>query len=114
MHGNDPFRDTEDRLLIVVRHGDASVKGSYDGPDRLRPLSQAGHRQAERLVIQLEDYPVERIFSSPAVRCRQTVQPLAHDRLLQIEPAAALGMDAGPTQVRALAVCHCRPASGVA
>ena len=52
-------------------------------------------------MIQLEDYPVERIFSSPAVRCRQTVQPLAHDRLLQIEPVAALGVDAGPTQVRA-------------
>ena len=102
MYGNDPFHDTEDRLLIVVRHGDAGVKGGCDGPDLLRPLSLAGYRQAEGLVIQLEDYPVERIVSSPAVRCRETVQPLAHDRMLEVEAAAALGVDAGPAQVRAL------------
>ena len=102
----DPFRDSEDRLLIVVRHGDAGIKGSWGDPDSLRPLSAAGHREAEGLVVQLEDYPVERILSSPAVRCRQTVQPLAHDRLLQIEPIAALGVDVGPTQLRALLEDH--------
>ena len=90
----------EDGLLIVVRHGDAGDKDSWEGPDLLRPLSPVGRRQAEGLMIRLEDYPVERILSSPTVRCRQTVQPLARDRLLQIEPVAALGVDAGPTQLR--------------
>ena len=50
------------RMLIFVRHGDAGDKGRWDGPDQLRPLSPFGCRQAEGLVLRLEDYPVERIY----------------------------------------------------
>ena len=89
-------------MLLVVRHADAGTKGSWDGPDRLRPLSPVGRLQAAGLVVRLEDYPVERILSSPTVRCHQTVQPLARDRLLEIEEVAALGVDAGPGEVLAL------------
>jgi phosphohistidine phosphatase SixA len=86
-------------ITFLVRHGDAGVKGSWDGPDVGRPLSPAGLDQAEGLVLRLEDYPVERILCSPTVRCQQTVQPLAHDRFLGIEPAAALGVDADSTEI---------------
>ena len=89
-------------MLLVVRHADAGDKGSWKGPDHLRPLSPTGGRQAEGLVIRLEDYPVDRILSSPTRRGQQTVQPLARDRFLEIEPLAALGVDAGPTQLRTL------------
>jgi 8-oxo-dGTP diphosphatase len=89
-------------MILVVRHADAGDKRGWEGPDRLRPLSAAGRRQAEGLVVRLEDYPVERILCSPTVRCHQTVQPLARDRFLQIEPIAALGVDAGPAQVLAV------------
>ena len=89
-------------MLLVVRHADAGTKGSWDGPDRLRPLSPLGRLQAEGLVVRLEDYPVERILCSPTRRCHQTVQPLARDRLLGIEEVAALGVDAGPGEVVAL------------
>jgi phosphohistidine phosphatase SixA len=89
-------------MLTVVRHADAGDKRSWQGPDALRPLSPAGRRQAEGLVIRMEDYPVERILCSPTVRCRQTVEPLAHDRFLQIEPVEALGVDTGLAQVLAL------------
>jgi phosphohistidine phosphatase SixA len=89
-------------MLLVVRHADAGDKGSWDGPDVLRPLSPEGRRQAEGLVVRLEDYPVERILCSPTVRCHQTVQPLARDRLLRIEGVAALGVDAGAAEVLAL------------
>jgi broad specificity phosphatase PhoE len=88
-------------MLLVVRHGEAGDKGSWDGPDMLRPLSPAGRRQADGLVVRLEDYPVERILCSPTVRCQQTVQPLAGDRLLRIEHVAALGVDAGAAEVLA-------------
>jgi phosphohistidine phosphatase SixA len=53
-------------------------------------------------VVRLEDYPVDRILSSPTLRCQQTVEPLARDRYLKIEPLAALGLDASPTQLRAV------------
>jgi 8-oxo-dGTP diphosphatase len=71
----------------------------WDGPDVGRPLSPAGLDQAEGLVLRLEDYPVERILCSPTVRCHQTIQPLARDRLLGIEPLAALGVDSGPSEI---------------
>jgi phosphohistidine phosphatase SixA len=87
---------------LVVRHADAGVKGSWDGSDMLRPLSPLGRLQAKGLVVRLEDYPVERILSSPTLRCHQTVQPLAQDRLLRIEDVAALGVDSGPGEVLAL------------
>jgi 8-oxo-dGTP diphosphatase len=97
-HG--PDRGAADYVItFLVRHGDAGDKRSWDGPDAGRPLSPAGLDQAEGLVLRLEDYPVERILCSPTVRCQQTVQPLARDRLLEIEPAAALGVDADSTEI---------------
>jgi 8-oxo-(d)GTP phosphatase len=89
-------------MLLVVRHADAGDKGSWTGPDSLRPLSPTGRRQAEGLLVRLEDYPVDRILSGPTLRSQQTVQPLADDRFLAVEPLAALGVDAGPTQLRAV------------
>jgi 8-oxo-dGTP diphosphatase len=89
-------------VLLVVRHAEAGTKGSWDGPDMLRPLSPLGRLHAQGLVVRLEDYPVERILCSPTVRGHQTVQPLARDRLLRIEEVAALGLNAGPGEVLAL------------
>ena len=82
-------------MLLVVRHADAGDKRSWTGLDRRRPLSATGRRQADGLVVRLEDYPVERILSSPALRCLDTVRPLALDRFLKVEPVAALGVDGG-------------------
>ena len=53
-------------------------------------------------MARLEDYPIERILTSPTLRCRQTVGPLARDRRLRIEPEVTLGVDADPTRVLAL------------
>jgi 8-oxo-dGTP diphosphatase len=89
-------------MLLVVRHADAGDKSTWKGPDHLRPLSPSGQLQAEGLVVRLEDYPVERILCSPTLRCHQTVQPLARDRLLRIESVPALGVDASPAQLLAL------------
>ena len=86
-------------ITFLVRHAEAGAKGSWDGPDEGRPLSSAGFRQAEGLVTRMEDYPVDRILCSPTVRCQQTVEPLARDRLLPVEPVAGLGVDAGLTEL---------------
>ena len=89
-------------MLLVIRHADAGDKSVWSGLDMLRPLSPGGRLQAEGLVVRLEDYPVERILCSPTLRCHQTVQPLAHDRLLRIETVPVLGVDAGPSELLAL------------
>jgi phosphohistidine phosphatase SixA len=89
-------------MLLVVRHADAGDKSTWVGPDSLRPLSPSGHLQAEGLVVRLEDYPVDRILCSPTLRCFQTVEPLARDRLLEVETVPALGIDTTSTQLLAL------------
>ena len=42
-------------------------------------------RQAEALPEVLADYEIERVLASPAIRCVDTVRPLAKDRRLEIE-----------------------------
>lgn len=89
-------------MLLVVRHADAGDKSTWEGPDLERPLSPMGHLQAEGLILRLEDFPIERILSSPTLRCYQTVQPLARDRLLPVETFPELGVEANPAQLLAL------------
>jgi phosphohistidine phosphatase SixA len=90
------------RLLFLVRHAHAGDKSRWQGPDRLRPLSLAGQAEAAGLVVRLEDYPIERILTSPTLRCQQTVEPLARDRRLRIQGEVALGVDADLGRVLAL------------
>ena len=76
--------------IYVVRHGKAGDRGRWHGPDDLRPLSKAGRRQADGLVEQLDGAPIEHIVSSPFVRCRQSVEPLAEGRRLPVDLADEL------------------------
>jgi 8-oxo-dGTP diphosphatase len=89
-------------MPYLVRHAHAGDKRAWEGPDWLRPLSGPGRREAHGLLTQLRDYPITRIVSSPTVRCRQTVEPLARRRGLPVEPADALGVDADPAALAAL------------
>ena len=66
--------------LYVVRHAKAGSRRDFDGDDRLRPLSRAGLEQAHGITLLLGHLPISKIYSSPYVRCVQTLQPLA-DRL---------------------------------
>ena len=71
--------------LHLVRHGKAGRRDQWDGPDDLRPLSNTGQRQAAAIKKMLKDAPIERIVSSPSLRCRQTVEPLAEKHGLPVE-----------------------------
>lgn len=62
--------------LYVVRHAHAGKRSEWTGDDRLRPLSTRGEAQALAIAGALAPSSPERILSSPAVRCVQTVQPL--------------------------------------
>lgn len=63
--------------VFLVRHGSAGKRSTWTGDDRLRPLDERGRRQAEGLVELLGNRGVEHILTSPYVRCRETVEPLA-------------------------------------
>jgi 8-oxo-dGTP diphosphatase len=94
---------TDDRTrILLIRHAKAGRREHWHGDDRLRPLTRSGRRQAEALVEQLRDEPVERILSSPFVRCIQTVEPLAAARGLEVEPTEDLTEGAGVGPLRRL------------
>jgi 8-oxo-dGTP diphosphatase len=89
-HDRDLLRRARDASATatrvhLVRHADAGARGSWSGTDVERPLTKRGQRQAERLVGLLEGQAISRILSSPATRCRQTVEPLALARGLHVE-----------------------------
>jgi len=92
------------RSLYLVRHAVARERDGWQKPDQLRPLNEAGWRQAVILADLLADAGIERHWSSPATRCRDTLLPLAHATGLEVGDDArlfegALGRDpdaAGP------------------
>ncbi|HEY0408694.1 MAG TPA: phosphoglycerate mutase family protein [Candidatus Dormibacteraeota bacterium] len=88
--------------ILLIRHAKAGSRERWQGDDRLRPLTRSGRRQAEALVEQLRDEPIERILSSPYLRCIQTVEPLAAARGLRVEPADDLAEGAGIGPLRRL------------
>ncbi len=65
------------RTLVVVRHGKAEPRSARYADDLARPLARAGSDRAGALTPLLEAYGVQRVVSSPAVRCAQTVEPYA-------------------------------------
>jgi phosphohistidine phosphatase SixA len=83
--------------VYLVRHAKAGSRRKWDGPDDQRPLSDAGHAQAEALAEWLSGEDVTRVESSPFVRCRQTVEPIAQRLLLHVDLAESLA-EGAPTQ----------------
>ncbi len=67
-------------MLYLVRHAKAGSRSRWDGDDELRPLSKAGHLQAESIARKLFRCDTTVLVSSPYVRCVQTLEPLAHLR----------------------------------
>jgi 8-oxo-dGTP diphosphatase len=82
-------------IVYLVRHARAGKRGEWEGDDRLRPLDERGMRQAQGLIEQLSGREIERILSSPYVRCVETVEPLAEARGLPLEPEEAFAEGAG-------------------
>ena len=76
--------------VYLVRHADAGARHEWHQPDELRPLTERGDRQATALVERLGARPIKRILSSPSMRCRATVEPLAEHLGLEIELTASL------------------------
>jgi phosphohistidine phosphatase SixA len=87
-------------LIALVRHADAGRRGTVD--DAERALSELGSAQAKGVVEQLAEVSLARVLSSPYVRCRQTVEPLAAARGLPVEDLEALAEGHSAAEVLAL------------
>jgi 8-oxo-dGTP diphosphatase len=81
--------------FYVVRHAKAGSRERWEDDDRARPLTKSGLKQAEGLVTTLGPNAISAIFSSPYVRCVQTVEPLARARRLAIRQTRHLAEGAG-------------------
>lgn len=71
------------KTLVIIRH--AKAEQTF-GSDLQRKLTERGHRDAEMMAIRLLDkgYKIDKIFSSPATRTRQTTEIFA--QVHQIPP----------------------------
>ena len=85
--------------LLLVRHTDAGDRAAWTGDDADRPLSATGREQAEALARLHRDIDLERLISSPARRCVDTLRPLAAVRGLMVETDDAMFEGTAPDVV---------------
>ena len=74
----------------LVRHASAGLRDDADPSDEERPLDETGIVQASKLTSWLRHEPIDTIVSSPFLRCRQTVAPLAEALGIEVTISDAL------------------------
>ncbi|HJU81399.1 MAG TPA: NUDIX hydrolase [Acidimicrobiia bacterium] len=108
LSGVDAEAQLSTGTLFLVRHGVAGSRSDWKKDDRLRPLSNRGEKQALGLARTLAIHPIDRILTSPYLRCRQTVKPLADKLGIEIEEREELAEGEGFKGARDL----CRELAG--
>lgn len=78
-----------------MRHAKAGSRGHWRGDDRKRPLSKKGVKQAEDLVTIFANYDITAVYSSPFLRCMQTVEPVARAHRLKVQSEQGLAEGRG-------------------
>ena len=76
--------------IELIAHVDAGDRRLWQRDQDERPLSELGREQARRFADLLGSARVDLLVSSPALRCRQTIEPLAERFALQIEALPGL------------------------
>jgi 8-oxo-dGTP diphosphatase len=69
--------EPDTKPLILLRHAKAIERNDWAGEDTDRPLSSLGERQSKRLLMNFLPFAVEEIHSSSAVRCYESITPMA-------------------------------------
>jgi 8-oxo-dGTP diphosphatase len=82
-------------VLYFVRHAKAGSRSHWQGDDRRRPLTKKGVKQAEGLIDVFKPFKISAVYSSPYLRCVQTLEPLARDRELEIQETSSLAEGRG-------------------
>ncbi len=91
--------------IIALRHAKAAPPYQFPGPDAERPLTERGLGEARSIVPGLLSFAPQKIVSSTALRCRQTVQPLAKALALGVKTTDAISQDAfeyGESDIRSV------------
>jgi 8-oxo-dGTP diphosphatase len=70
------FDGSVDLVLDLVPHCASKPRGEWKSQDDLRPLSGRGLRQAD-ILGEVLGPAANAVYSSPSLRCRQSVEPLA-------------------------------------
>ena len=89
-------------MIYIVRHAHAWNRSDWSGPDHKRPISPKGILQAKALAKYLAKSGARQIFTSPSLRCVQTVAPLAHRLNLGYVDLPELAEGAPPEAAAAL------------
>ena len=76
--------------ILLVRHAHAGVRGTWPGDDLDRELSDRGRREAREVLTRWAGEPIAAVHSSRAVRCVETVRPLAEKLGLAVRESPQL------------------------
>lgn len=63
--------------VYLIRHAEALAREDWSEDDKDRPLTEKGEKQALALAKALAKSGIAEVRTSPAIRCRETVAPLA-------------------------------------
>ena len=77
-------------MIYLVRHAKAGERRIWEGDDEARPLSKLGWKQSEAIAKRLASKGASSLYSSPYIRCVQTLEPLAGRLGLEIQPDGRL------------------------
>ena len=88
---NDTYRTF---AIIALRHGKAVSPSGWDGPDATRPLQERGELQAASSASGIAAFAPRKLVTSPAVRCRATVEPIADLLGLPVKESDKISQDA--------------------
>lgn len=80
----------------LLRHALAGARNDWDGDDRARPLNKKGRSQVAAIVENLAGAGIDRVISSPFLRCVETAKPIAKRVGVKLEVDDRLGEDAPP------------------
>ncbi len=72
-------------VIYLVRHAKAGERRVWEGDDEARPLSKLGWKQSEAIAKRLAAKGASSLYSSPYVRCMQTLEPLAERLGVEIQ-----------------------------
>ncbi|MHA3682758.1 NUDIX hydrolase [Leucobacter sp. HY1908] len=79
--------------VTLLRHAKAEPRSPLSPADHLRPLTTAGDDQADMLVPSLAAFGPRRLYSSTALRCLETIAPIAEHTGKRVREHASLSQD---------------------